>query len=176
LAKRIIRWIINDTGANGKDFDYRFTSKDSRMFLYNFMFLINVLETLAKNEQARLVIHIHAYLCLCLRNAVSLFSCVKITDDEVGELELHCGNFYRGYCLYFHVNPTVWSLGNVVHKHTQEIKLKYELGLGLNSMAGRDEIVLILVICIDGNKYSAMNTSLWYGCDNRVSMQKLKNR
>ena len=81
LAKRIIRG-FNDTGANGKDFDYRFTGKDSRMFLYNFMFLINVLETLAKNEQARLVIHIHAYLCLCLRNAVSLFSRVKITDDE----------------------------------------------------------------------------------------------
>ena len=63
---------------------------------------------------------------------------LKITDDEVGELELHCRNFYRGYCLYFHVNPTVWSLGNVVHKHTQEMKLKYGLGLGLNSMEGRE--------------------------------------
>ncbi|CAB4023873.1 Hypothetical predicted protein, partial [Paramuricea clavata] len=51
------------------------------------------------------------------------YSRVKITEDKVGELELHRGNFYRGYCLYFHVNPTVWSLGNVVHKHTQEMKL-----------------------------------------------------
>ena len=37
LAKKIIKW-FNDTRANGKDFDYRFTGKDSRLFLHNFMF------------------------------------------------------------------------------------------------------------------------------------------
>ncbi len=139
LAKRIVRW-FNDTGANGKDFDYRFTGKDSRMFLHNFMFLISVLEgqAITKSQQAIQIVHIHACLCLSLRNAVSLFSRVNISDEEVSELKTHCRNFYRGYCLYFNVNPTVWSLGNVVPLHTQEMKTKYGLGLGLNSMEGRE--------------------------------------
>ena len=33
---------------NGKDFDYRFTGKDSRIFLHNFMFLVDVLEVVLK--------------------------------------------------------------------------------------------------------------------------------
>ena len=137
LAKRIVRW-FNDTCANGKDFDYRFTGKDSRMFLHNFLFLISTLEGQAKSQQAKQIIHIHAYMWLCLRNAVSLFSRINISDEEVSELKTHCRNFYRGYCLYFHVNPTVWSLGNVVPWHTQEMKMRYGLGLGLNSMEGRE--------------------------------------
>ena len=48
----IIRW-FNDTGANGKDFDYRFTGKDFRMFLPNFKFLIGILESQAKSQQAK---------------------------------------------------------------------------------------------------------------------------
>ena len=135
LAKKIVRW-FNDTGGNGKDFDYRFTGKDSRMFLHNFMFLISILEGQAKSPQAKLIVHIHAYLCL--RNAVSLFSRINISDEDVHELKIHCKNFYRGYCLYLHVNPTVWSIGNVVPVHTQDMKLRYGLGLGLNSMEGRE--------------------------------------
>ena len=59
-----------DTGANGKDFDNQFTGKDS-MFLRNFMFL-SILEGPVKSQQAKRITHIHAYLCLCLGNAVSL--------------------------------------------------------------------------------------------------------
>ena len=37
LAKKIIRW-FNETGGEGKEFDYRFTGKDSRLFLQNFVY------------------------------------------------------------------------------------------------------------------------------------------
>ena len=55
------------------------------MFLHNFMFLIDLLEKSvpAKSE----ILHIHAYLCLCLRNAVTLFSRVNITDQQLQEWE-----------------------------------------------------------------------------------------
>jgi hypothetical protein len=85
LAKKIVRW-FNDTGGNGKDFDYRFTGKDSRMFVHNFMYIIDILEGAAKGERALFIIHIHAYLCLCLRDAVSLFSRVNMTDQQVSDL------------------------------------------------------------------------------------------
>ena len=78
LAKRIIRW-YDDYGNCGKDFDYRFTGKDSRLFLYNFMFLVDLLEKITPDKSE--ILHIHAYICLCLRNAVSLFSRVNITDE-----------------------------------------------------------------------------------------------
>ena len=38
LAKQIVRWFIEN---RGKEFDYRFTGKDSRLFLQNFMLLIS---------------------------------------------------------------------------------------------------------------------------------------
>jgi hypothetical protein len=71
LAKRIVRW-FNDTGAKGNDFAYWFTGKDSRMFLHNFMYVIDILEGAAKSRQGLFIIHDHAYLCL--RDTVSLFS------------------------------------------------------------------------------------------------------
>jgi hypothetical protein len=134
LAKRIIRWYDENAVST---FTYRFTGKDSQMFLHNFMFLIDVLENGVSGKAGELL-HVHAYLCLCLRNAVSLFSRVNITDERVLELKQHSTNFYRGYWLFFKVNPTVWTLGCVVPAHTQEMKQCYGLGLGLNSMEGRE--------------------------------------
>ena len=62
-------------------------------------------------------------------------------------MKTHSRNFYRGYCLYFHVYPTVWSLGNVVPLHMQEMKMMYELGLGLNSMEGREAKHIAIAMC-----------------------------
>jgi hypothetical protein len=53
-------------------------------------------------------------------------------------LKQHCPDFVRGYKLFFSVNPTIWTLGYVVPVHTVEMKGKYGLGLGLNSMEGRE--------------------------------------
>ena len=36
LANKVTRW-FNETKADGKDFEYRFTGRDSRMFLHNFI-------------------------------------------------------------------------------------------------------------------------------------------
>ena len=135
LAKRIIRW-YDDYGNRGKDFDYRFTGKDSRLFLYNFMFLVDLLEKITPDKSE--ILHIHAYICLCLRNAVSLFSRVNITDEQVKQLEGICQEYYRGYWLFLSVNPTVWTLGHVVPEHTKDMKRAYGMGLGLNSMEGRE--------------------------------------
>ena len=120
-----------------KEFDHRFTDRVSRMFLHNFMFLIDVLEKCIKGKETE-AIHCHAYLCLCLRNAVSLFSRFDITVDQIVELKHYCTSFYRGYNLYFSANTTVWTLGHVVPVHTKEMKEIYGMGLGLNTMEGRE--------------------------------------
>ena len=136
LAKKVVRW-FNDTGAKGKEFECRFTGRDSRFFLYNFMFLVEVLDTFATGRQVQ-ILHVHSYLCLCLRDCVALFSRVNITDEELTKLRELCFHFCQGYRLFFHINPTIWTLGYVVPTHAEQMKSKYGLGLGLNSMEGRE--------------------------------------
>ena len=120
LAKKVQKW-FNETGGKGKDFDYRFTGKDSRLFLHNFMFLIDVLEQVSTG-MGKKVLHIHAYLCLCLCECVSLFSRVTISDEEVSRLEERCASFYRGYNLFFNINSTIWTLGccSFTHERHEE--------------------------------------------------------
>ncbi len=127
----------SDKCNSGGEFEYRFTGKDPHMFLPNFMFLTDLLEKNVTENQSE-VLHIHAYLCLCLRNAVSLFSRINITNEQVEELRYYCRCFCRGYWLFFNVNQTVWTIGHVVPAHTQKMKQAYGMGLGLNSMEGRE--------------------------------------
>ena len=138
LANGIVKW-FNETRGDGKPFDYRFTGRDSRGFLHNFMFLISVVEPYAKNAfRQQLVFHALSYICLNLRECVSLFSRINITDNEIFKLKHSCKTFVTLNNLFFRPHPTAWTLGHVVPVHTQEMKSKYGMGLGLNSMEGRE--------------------------------------
>ena len=57
LAKRIIRW-FNESRSKEKKVDYRFTGKDSRMFVHNFMFLISSVDSFVEDPKAKQ--HLHA--------------------------------------------------------------------------------------------------------------------
>ena len=82
LAKKIIRW-YNECQSINKSFEYRFTGKDSRCFLQNFMFLIDVVEPFLKDKtKALFTIHVLAYLCLTLRDCVSVFTRIEVTDSQ----------------------------------------------------------------------------------------------
>lgn len=137
LAKKVIKW-FDETKVNGKQFEYRFTGKDSRLFLLHFMSLISAVECKANPGKEVTILHVIAYICLCLRDCVSLFSCIEITDEQVSELKAICTRYFRANAIFFHVNPTVWTIGHIVPAHTQDMKSKYGLGLALNSMEGRE--------------------------------------
>lgn len=70
LAKKVTKW-FDDTKANGKSFDYRFTGKDSRLFLLHFMSLIAAVESRASAGRETTILHVIAYICLCLRDCLS---------------------------------------------------------------------------------------------------------
>ena len=138
LAKNIIKW-FDETKGEGKNFDVRFTGKESRGFLNGFMFLIASVHCFAeKGSQIESNLHIIAYICLTLRDCVSLFNRLDISDVQVMDLEQQCQRFFRIYQLFIDFHPTVWHLGHVVPVHVKEMKAKYDLGLGLNSMEGRE--------------------------------------
>ena len=136
--KKVVKW-FNDTQADGKKFDYRFTGRESRFFLYNFMYLIDVVEPFAKQGSKRhFTLHALAYFCITLQNCVSLFCRVVITDEDLVELESHCKTLFTLNCLFFAPHPTVWHVGNIVPAHAREMQEKYGMGLALNSMEGRE--------------------------------------
>jgi hypothetical protein len=59
LANKIIRWFNENRDSK---FDYRFTGKDSRCFLQNFMFLIAAMEPFLKDKtKALFTFHVRAY-------------------------------------------------------------------------------------------------------------------
>jgi len=46
--------------------------------------------------------------------------------------------YFRANDLHYSVNPTVWHLGHVVPFDDADMKMTYGMGLGLNSMEGRE--------------------------------------
>ena len=138
LANKVTRW-FNETKADGKDFEYRFTGRDSRMYLHNFMHLIVSLESPADTARQTFRLHTFAFVCLQLRNAVSLFCRMTINDDEIKGLSSYCINYFRAYSLFIGiVTPTVWTIGHIVPVHTKDVKSKYGKGLSVTSMEGRE--------------------------------------
>lgn len=141
LAKRIIKW-FDETHACGKEFEYRFTGKDSRLFLHHFMTLLSSFDSDLSDSQGNPEypeFHYIAFICLCLRDCVSLFSRVeKLTEEQVSSLDTLCRKYFRANVLFFKVNPTIWTIGHIVPAHAKDMIRKYDHGLGLNSMEGRE--------------------------------------
>ena len=139
LANKVVKF-FDESGPDAKAFSYRFTGKDSREFLKHFMLLVDCLEPLLENNtKSKFHFHVLALLALSLRDCVSLFSRVFISDEQVNDLSILCKQFFKLNVSFFNSsNPTVWTLGNIVPVHCKDMKSKYGMGLGLNSMEGRE--------------------------------------
>ena len=88
------RW-FNDTKATGQDFQYRFTGQDSRLFLHNFMFIIDSLKEVSDTERQEFALHTFAYICLQLRESVSVFCrVVNVSVSDIELLKQYCTNFF----------------------------------------------------------------------------------
>lgn len=97
------------SGSGSKD---SFTGRDSRRFLFNFMFLVEALEegTAGQNYQQR--IYGLALLCFYLRDSVSLFTRVYITDEQVSKLKELCYSYLRATYVFIMLTqqfgPLAW--------------------------------------------------------------------
>ena len=137
LAKKVRRW-FNETNASGNDFQYRFTGQDSRMFLHNFMFVIDSLKQPADSEKQIITLHVFAYICFQLRQIVSIVCrALSIRLQDITQLKGYCSNLFRACCLFTSsISPTIWSIGHIIPAHALEVFKKYQLGLNCVSMEG----------------------------------------
>ena len=137
LVKKIKKWF--DDNNEPKSFRYRFTGLESRLFLKNFMFLIDALKQPHDSARQTFRLHIFAYLCLMLRQCVSIFCrVIHVTYQDIADLKKHCLNFFRAQCLFNRVTPTTWTIGHIVPNHALQVFQKYHLGLNVVSMEGRE--------------------------------------
>ena len=90
-ANKVVRW-FNESKRVGSSFDYKFTGKDSRCFLQNFTFLINAMRPFLNDSTSTCFkFHVLAYVCLLLRDCVSAFTRVHMTNEQIHELEKNAG-------------------------------------------------------------------------------------
>ena len=91
-------------------------------------------------------------------NVCSLFSRIQISDNELLELQRYCKTYFALNNLFFRHDPTAWTLDHVVPVHVQEMKEKYGMGLGLNSMEGREaKHICISRYCGNTNRGGSRN-------------------
>ena len=104
LAKEVFRWFDMGKG-NPKAFSYRFTGGESLRFLHNFMFLIKAMKGERDLQPVEFKLHVFAFTCLSLRDAVSLFCRQQIERKQLDDLEKACQNFFISCALFLQVNP-----------------------------------------------------------------------
>ena len=134
LVKKLIRWFKN---GRKNAFSYRFTRKETKVFCHKFMFIIQCLNHAADSPSLKLAAL--AFCCVQLRDAISYFSRVEITEHEVKQCQQACQLFYNICALMLkEVTPTVWTIGYAIPRHIKILFEKFEMGLGVNSMQGRE--------------------------------------
>ena len=75
--------------------------------------------------------HGFAYTGINLRDTVSLFSRVTISNEQIQSLCEVCFNF-------LFATPTSRKIGHIVPAHARQIHRSLGMGLGVNTMEGRE--------------------------------------
>ena len=105
----------------------------------NFMKLVKAVSSEQDTPIQSIQINTFAFVGLQLRVATSRFSRVNIDQKVLQELKDSCKMYFNACSLLLgSVSPTVWTIGHAVPFHTELLFNKFGLGLGVNSMQGRE--------------------------------------
>ena len=118
---------------------HRFTGKETKIFCHKFMTLMKAISCDEDAPIKRLQLCAFAYVGLQLRDSVSRFSRVTVDETVVGELSESCRKYFNGSAMFLNkVTPTVWTIEYAVPYHVGLLYQTFSLGLGINTMQGRE--------------------------------------
>ena len=101
--------------------------------------LINALTSINDSDQAKLRLATISFCCLKLCDAVSMFSRIVVDKNVLVELKSCCSQFFNAVSLLLlNVTPTVRTIGYAIPYHFGLLFENYGVGLGINSMQGRE--------------------------------------
>jgi len=141
LLKNIIRWFNeNKSGIKASEFSYRFTGKESKLFCWNFMYIIStILEQPGLDEKTKIKLYSLAFHGLTLRNSVSLFSRVEVSGQDIKMLKENCSLYFNACAIFdTKASQTAWTIGYAIPYHTEILFSDLGYGLGLNTTQGRE--------------------------------------
>jgi len=139
LSTKVKKW-FDETQGKKSDLQYRFTGKESRMFSHNFMRLIQFLSCRNDSQKQRQTVLVLVYIGLRLRDCCSIFNRFEVQESDLDTLHTLAKEYYRANALFLpsSVNPTIWTIGNVVPVHARQVYSMYQQGLLTVTMEGRE--------------------------------------
>lgn len=141
LSKKVSEWFNDTKGKLDSQFGYRFRGKESAAFLKNFPCLIEFILRNVSSEATKLTLHRIHFQFVHLRIVISNTARVNNFDQEqLKIMENSCKILFKSCCLTENkVTPSFWTICNAAPYHAQQTLTEYNLGLGVNTMEGREQ-------------------------------------
>lgn len=138
MYNKILRWFKENRKSS--PFEFRFTREETKKFCDGFMYLVEAQIEEGNIEQAKNVFVLSlGRVGLHLRNCLSLASRVSnISSSDLPSLEQDCRQYFNWPSLFHSANFSVWAIGYCVLCHTKQLFEGLVVGLGINSMQGRE--------------------------------------
>ena len=142
LSKHIIKWFNEERNSKSdKDFSFRFRGKESFLFLKHFPKLIKLVFDSMDSDKCRVtLLQIH-YKSILLRKVISYALRINsFTEEILEELTTDCSLLFQACCTFdMAITPSMWVLCNIVPFSAKQTLHEYGLGLGCNTMEGREQ-------------------------------------
>ena len=138
MYNKILRWFKEKRKSS--PFEFRFTGEETKKFCDSFVYLIEAQIEEGNIEQAKNVFVLPlGRMGLYLRNSLSLASRVSnINLSDLPKLEQDCKQCFNLTSLFHSANLSVLAMGYCVPFHTKQLLEDLGVGLGINSMQGRE--------------------------------------
>ena len=103
--------------------------------------MINELRSLVKDDQSLESLHNVFYQSILFRKLVSYsVRIVDISLEDVAEMKKLGRSFFKASCLTsLSIIPSLWTFANVAPIHCEEMMQHLGLGLGANTIEGREQ-------------------------------------
>ena len=137
LYNKFCRW-FKEKRKSG-DFEFRFTGEETKKFCHGFMFIILIGDGSDIEQPKNFFALSMARMGLHLRNALSL--AVRVSDiktEDLPKLKEDCRMYFNLASLCHSTNVSVWTMGHCVPFHSNQLLEDLGVGLGINSMQGRE--------------------------------------
>lgn len=117
-------------------------AKESRMFCWHFMEVISTfLEISDLDDNTILKLHSLAYTAMKLRDCVSVFTRVTLTEQDIKDLKENAQLYFNACIIFGNTSAcpnTQWTIGYAIPYYTEKLYKETGYGLGLNTTQGRE--------------------------------------
>jgi len=174
LYKKIVKWFREK--RKEKAFECRFTGEETQKFCSNFMDVIEAVISPNDTEASNAKLYALAFSGLKLRNACSLMTRVTDIDQKgIDDLEKSCQEYFICSSLFStSVTLSMCTVGLCAPYHTRSLFSAFQVGLGINTMQGRQSTKNLPVMHSflfprkDGRRCSYMNICPLSGLGNKT--------